>query len=239
MGTEQYHYQIENLTQFRARTQGFSKNSLPAEGEFLTSAGLRKKVDDNGKLLPFSGSTTLFLLEPAERDHISSIRNRLYEECGEMFAEPLDTESFHLTLHDLVNGSPDSLSAGEIQKIRPQAERILAEIREREKEPVRMQMTCVFNMVGTSAVIGFEPAGGEECRRLMIMYEELQNAVSLSYPLTPHVTAAYFKPGIYGRHTVERLAETFQKLSKDRFTLNLRMKNLVYREFSDMNHYMI
>ena len=71
------------------------------------------------------------------------------------------------------------------------------------------------------------------------MYKELQKAACLPYPFTPHVTTAYYKPGRYDPKTVERLAGVFRSLSAERFTLNLRMEDLVYQEFSDMNHYKI
>ena len=34
-------------------------------------------------------------------------------------------------------------------------------------------------------------------RKLMDAYESVDKIVKLNYPLTPHITVAYFKPGIY------------------------------------------
>lgn len=98
-------------------------------------------------------------------------------------------------------------------------------------------MTWVFNMVNTSVVIGFEPAEEADCRRIMSMYEELQQAVRLDYPLTPHITAAYYKPGKYGHSEIERLAGVCDMLSGEQFVIQLRIENLVYQEFADMNQY--
>lgn len=230
---------LETLLQFRARTQGFSRDSLPVDGDFATSEGLRDKVGGQGEMIPFEGNTTVFLLNPDARDRIWRIQKRLYEECGDMLAVPLIPESFHMTLHDLKSGKTGTIPAEEILTSGKDAQEILGAIRSKEIKSIAMRMTWVFNMVNTSVVVGFEPAGEEECRRLMGMYEELQKAVCLPYPLTPHVTAAYYKPGNYDRKTVEKLSETFRILSRDRFELELHMENLVYQEFSDMNHYRI
>lgn len=69
------------------------------------------------------------------------------------------------------------------------------------------------------------------------MYEELQQVVRLDYPLTPHITAAYYKPGRYGRDEIERLAGVFDKLSREPFVIRFRIENLVYQEFTSMNQY--
>lgn len=69
------------------------------------------------------------------------------------------------------------------------------------------------------------------------MYGKMQEAVFLPYPLTPHVTLTYYRPGRYSQKKVKKLEETFRMLSSERFLLNLRTENLVYQEFSDMNHY--
>lgn len=229
--------QIETLNQFRDRTQGFSRDSLPREGCFETREGLTLKVGRSGEFLPFSGNTTVFLLEEEVKDRIENIQNALYENCGDMLAEPLKKDSFHMTLHDLLNEGAGRAAEADMQRVRTAAAEILHRIWEREKEPVEMRMTWVFNMVNTSVVIGFEPAEEADCRRIMSMYEELQQAVRLNYPLTPHITAAYYKPGRYGRDEIERLAGVFDKLSREPFVIRFRIENLVYQEFTSMNQY--
>ena len=47
-------------------------------------------------------------------------------------------------------------------------------------------------MVNTSLVLCFEPETDEDCQKLMSYYEMFQKVVPLSYPLTPHITLAYF-----------------------------------------------
>ena len=63
--------------------------------------------------------------------------------------------------------------------------------------------------------------------------------VALNYPLTPHVTLAYFKPGTYGPEKVARLAEALSEinaLGKVRITVDARC--LHYYRFEDMNTYL-
>ena len=89
--------QIETLNQFRDRTQGFSRDSLPREGCFETRDSLTVKVGRSGEFLPFAGNTTVFLLEEEAKDRVEKIQDTLYESCGDMLADPLEKDSFHMT----------------------------------------------------------------------------------------------------------------------------------------------
>ena len=228
---------MENLEQYRRRTGGFMRDSLPHDGMFETNPNLTCKVEVGGGFRPFYGDTVIFDVEDEVKDRIERIKSQLYRACGDMLADPLEKDSFHMTLHDLLNEGAGRAAEADMQRVRTMAVEILRRIREREKEPVEMRMTWVFNMVNTSVVIGFEPAEETDCRRIMSMYEELQQVVRLDYPLTPHITAAYYKPGRYGRGEIERLSGVFDKLSREPFVIRLRIENLVYQEFTSMNQY--
>lgn len=45
-------------------------HSMPQWGDFITNPNLRKKVDDAGNLLPFLGSTKLFLLDDDKKEKL-------------------------------------------------------------------------------------------------------------------------------------------------------------------------
>ena len=119
----------------------------------------------------------------------------LYEECGDILTEPLAADTFHVTLHDLISGTPSEKLEKEIERIEPAAVRMVKELSSNPKK-IEMRSTFLFNMVSTSMVLGFEPRDEESCRILMRYYEAFQPILCLNYPLTPHVTLAYFKPGI-------------------------------------------
>ena len=92
----------------------------------------------------------------------------------------------------------------------------------------------MFNMVNTSIVLGLAPEDSEGEVRLQRMYEALHAAVPLSYALTPHITLAYFKPGVYSGKELETLRSTLKPAD---ISIKLDMNKLVLQHFEDMNHY--
>lgn len=264
---------LETLAEFCQRTEGFSRNSLPLQGDFCTSPGLRQKVDETGWFKPYRGNTVIFRLGDVEykqqkgrhspakmQAQIEGIKTRLYARCGIMLAEPLPQCTFHITLHDLQSeggaGSPEFID--QMGKSGRKAREILSGFRKYFHEPLRLRGTWVFNLVNTSIVLGFCPEDEDSCRRLMAMYQELQEAAFLPYPLTPHVTLAYYRPGAYGQKDLERLRQFLEEenqrifeimedsahsmqsgggMGKDGPMVNLEFSNLVYAEFLDMKDF--
>lgn len=213
---------------------GYIENSLPMEGSLVTRPGLREKVDETGHFLPFIGNTVVFDLDLQTKQAIASLQQRLYDHAGELLAEKLSPDTFHLTLHDLANGSPGAKTESWMEKTRPAAAVILAELKSESMAPLTMKTTWVFNMVNTSIVLGAEPVDTESYDRLRRMYTRLNAVVPLNYALTPHITLAYFRPGIYSQSD---LAPLRQALTKADIIFQLDMERLVLQNFSDMNHY--
>ena len=264
---------LETLAEFCQRTEGFSRNSLPLQGDFCTSPGLGQKVDGTGWFKPYRGNTVIFRLGDVEykqqkgrhspakmQAQIEGIKTRLYARCGNMLAEPLPQCTFHITLHDLQSeggaGSPEFID--QMEKSGRKAREIISGFRKYFHEPLRLRGTWVFNLVNTSIVLGFRPEDEDSCRRLMAMYQELQAAAFLPYPLTPHVTLAYYRPGAYGQEDLERLRQfleeenqqTFEimedsapsvqsrsRMGKDGLVVNLDFSDLAYAEFLDMKDF--
>ena len=207
--------------------------SLPQRGEFTTNPNLRKKVDEEGNLLPFAGNTVVFLLDDDTKEKLRQIQKMLYCAAPDMLAEPLQMSAFHMTLHDLANGTPDQPGLQDyMDYTRQRVSRILPGWK--NAPPLRMKTTWIFNMVNTSLVLGLTPADGESWRRLDEMYTQLEDVVHLGYAMTPHITMGYFRRGTYSEEQVRRLAAALRKVELD---ITLDMKNLVLQEFSDMNHY--
>ena len=228
---------LENLAAFRARTEGFIYSSLPRDGGLETGAGLRRKADESGRLLPFQGCTTVFPLPEAARERVRAVQDGLYARCGTCLAQPLAADSFHITLHDLVSGPPSPALEAEIARVQPAALALVEALR-RENAPISMTSTALFNMVNTSMVLGFAPADEESCAVLMEAYRRLQAAVPLNYPLTPHVTVAYFRPGWLDQGAVAQLQRAVDWVqAQPPISLTLSGGGLEYQIFSDMNHY--
>lgn len=229
--------ELESLSAFQARTGAFIYDSLPRGQSLETGAGLTLKVGSGGNLLPFMGSTVVFPLPEPDRRAVARIQARLYRTCAPALAGPLEAASFHITLHDLLNGKPARALEERVRDMRSAALERVRQIAER-RETVRLRSTALFNMVNTSMVLGFEPEDGESCERLMAYYEMLHEIVPLDYPLTPHVTVAYFRPGTISAEMVERLREAVDEVRRwEALHVTLSTEAVEYQEFSDMNHY--
>ncbi len=93
-------------------------------------------------------------------------------------------------------------------------------------------------MVNTSMVLGFEPADERNCQVLMELYELFQQVVWLDYPLTPHVTLAYFKPGMLGEEQICRLQDMIDSVNeRERIMADIYGSMLHYQTFSSMACY--
>lgn len=207
--------------------------SMPLWGDFATNPNLRKKVDERGNLLPFLGNTVVFLLDDDTKERLRQLQESLYQAAPDMLAQPLQMSTFHMTLHDLANGTPEQ--PGLQDYMRYTQERVSQILPGwKDAPPIRMKTTWLFNMVNTSIVLGLKPADEESWRRLDEMYTTLEDVVRLGYALTPHITMAYFLPGTYNPEQVQRLVAALRNVKLE---IKLDMKNLVLQNFMNMNHY--
>lgn len=207
--------------------------SIPEEDTFTTSPGLVKKVDAAGRLLKYKGNTVVFVLDEVTKATLLELQNELYEAAAEVLAERLGAETFHMTLHDLVNGSEGEAGLeGWMQRIQPPVKALVQQWQ--NQEPLHMRATWMFNMVNTSIVLGLAPADEDSSRRLNELYCGLEKELTLGYGLTPHITLAYFKPGTYSAQEIAKLRSALRPVELE---VTLSMQNLVFQEFSDMNHY--
>lgn len=198
-----------------------------------TNPNLRLKVADNGAFLPFFGNTVVFLLNEEVKQSLAVIQENLYRCAGDLLAEKLVPETFHMTLHDLANGPEENEALlREMTQAEKTAKAILA--RWWDWPDLHMKATATFNMVNTSIVLGLEPADGESWGQLDEMYCTLHQAVPLSYGLTPHITLAYFRPGTYDRERLTALKEALGLVELD---VTLKMADLQFQNFRDMNSY--
>lgn len=224
---------LENLDQFLDRTQ-YVWDSLPLSGSFATNAGLRKKVDDSGHLLPFYGDTVIFQMPQEDLIWLEQLQRVLYDRCGVLLADPLPPESFHITLHDLNNAPRQEDIADAMARARIASHELLASLGETAFE---MRTTAVFSMVNTSIVLGFAPVDEANCTALMDLYERFQPIVFLGYPLTPHVTLAYYRPGDYGEDGLRLLREAIASANASMAQHIVRLRDPQYCRFDDMSRF--
>lgn len=208
--------------------QDYISNSVPELLE--TAAGLGEKANDAGQLLPFPGNTVVFLLDDDTKQKLHALQDDLYACCGDLLAEPLSPDTFHMTLHDLANGP----LLPQREEMASQAKAILDALRSSPAAPIAMKATWSFNMVNTSIVLGLEPAFENDWHRLDRLYMQFQQVRNLPYALTPHITLAYFRPGRYTEAQTRRLRRTLRPAALD---VQLEMRNLVLQDFDHMNAY--
>ena len=224
----------EALWQYRERT-AFMWDSLPRYGGFRTADGLTKKVHADGRFRPFYGDTVIFSLPPDMIKWLAGIQTALYEACGDCLAERIAPDTFHVTLHDLLS-RPEGMPDGAARN-RPEALAILQEAGGTYPPGLGIRSCCMFSMVGTSIVMGFEPAEEMDCAMLTGLYERFQQVVPLSYPLTLHVTLAYYKPGAYDEQTLFRLRGAMERIGRGRREWRLSLRGLHYATFESMARY--
>lgn len=212
-------------------------DSIFPEGKerlFRTAGSLPDKVDGDGMLKPFFGETTVFLLPDGLKDALMEEQQRLYEAAGDMLCvQRLSRESLHMTLHDLWN-------EGEREK-RPapgysheQICRTLDGMRRDYPEGVRLRAVTTMNMVNTSVVMGLVPASEPDGWALGDMYSRLNELHPLLYGLTPHITLAYYRPGVYTEDDWSKLKAAFEVAG---YTFYLSTRDLVFQRFYDMERY--
>lgn len=207
-------------------------DSVPG-GVFPTNPSLANKVDPDGSFRPFFGSTVVFSLDEPAKLALAALQRALYREIGHMLAQPLTADTFHMTLHDLVNGPAYTEAlVGDMARVK---DGVLPLLEMWQSEPpLSMRATRTFNLVHTSVVLGLEPLDAGSWRQLDRIYQALEAVVPLGYGLTPHITLAYYKPGAYSEADAARLRAA---LGPSDLELILPMQALAYQTFWDMNHY--
>lgn len=212
---------------------GYIQNSLPEWGNFSTNPNLCQKIDSDGHFLPFYGNTLVFLLDDKTRNKLRALQNELYAAAGGILSDRLDAGTFHMTLHDLAN-APEPTDALQSRMLETEENAKALVMQWWGNPSLRMKTTWLFNMVNTSVVLGLSPADEESWQRLDAMYKELEKVVPLGYGLTPHITMAYFRPGVY---LFEQYLSLRKALKPVEWDVELKMDQLAYQEFTDMNHY--
>lgn len=224
---------IETLDAYRKRTL-FMWDSVPQNGCFSTDS-LRNKVTEDGKFKPFYGDTVIFSLDNDTITWLSEIQNKTYRLCGNILSERINPATFHITLHDLKSNlysMPNDMKNNEYRAVE-----LIEYAKQKYSNEIQINSQCLFSMVGTSIVMGFEPTTNEDCNVLMSLYEEFQNIVPLSYPLTLHATIAYYVPGVYDESVLCALKSLFNTVGKGSRKIRLDLNNLNYVIFSSMNSY--
>lgn len=226
---------METYAQFLDRINSFEKKELSlGEGDFAGNPSIKKKVDENNEFQAFYGDTVVFNIDDATKEKLAACVERLYELVPECFCEKLVSNTFHMTLHDLSNSPILEEVAVEIfcneLKVVEACKNIAA-------VKIKMRSKHIFNMVNTSLVMGLYPVNENEYAKLMRLYSVFDEVKELSYPLTPHITLAYYNVNGFDAEAARKLETIVRELNEDEMEIELDIKELYYQKFRSMNDY--
>ena len=228
---------MENYDAFLARIDSFEKPELHlGDGDFVPNPSMQLKVDSNNAFRPFFGDTTVFDLADSEKALLRELTDILYSEVPECFCERLVDSTFHMTLHDLSN-SPEKERAARCMPSNRSRLCVMLEEQPVTHHTIRMRSKAVFNMVNTSLVVGLYPVDAQEYDKLMALYQLVDAVRTLPYPLTPHITLAYYNSAGFDYAAAKKLEQVVNRLNLKNFDILLDTKRLVYQQFESMNDY--
>ena len=231
---------METYLEFLNRINSFEEKSWSfAPGNFKGNPSLEKKVHPDNTFRPFYGDTVVFDLDDTTKERLAKWLDELYATVPECFAEHLAADTFHMTLHDLCNSWEFSEIEKEVEANRKAVQSLRKGIP--EFNSIRMKSKYIFNMVNTSLVLGLYPTDETEYKKLMALYETFNAVKKLPYPLTPHITLAYYNVHGFSDASARRLEELVYHLNcaelENEKEIVLEAKDLYYQHFDSMNHY--
>ena len=226
---------MENYGEFLDRINSFEKREVFYGNDYFHSnPSVAQKVNWENQFQPFYGDTMVFDLDTATKKKIADVVERLYAEVPECFCEKLVSNTFHMTLHDLSNSPVLQDVAADVFENELKVIEIAKRI---EPQTIRMKSKYIFNMVGTSLVMGLYPATEEDYVKLMTLYEMFNKVKYLSYPLTPHITLAYYNVHGFSAESARRLEALVYELNGEELEIMIDTGHLYYQKFVSMNDY--
>lgn len=217
----------------------------PVRGSFHTPEGLRNKVDEQGRYVPFCGSTVVFRAGKRERQVIQLMQQILMQklEGTGMLADPLPASTTHMTLHDLCSpemcpkDSPEAYAERVRDSLNRAAQVVEGIQRDFAGKSITLTADRIVNMVSKSLVLMLRPQTEQDYEMLMEMYRRFDGIMPLPYPLTPHITLGYFRPGMLDGDKLWEAMETAQVDPECAPVFTFDAESLTAQFFEDMKQY--
>ena len=229
---------METYQKFLDRISSFETKEIDYGKIFFKgNPSISQKVDKENKFRSFYGDTIVFELGSNIKEKIAEYVDLLYQSASECFCEKLAPNTFHVTLHDLSNSSTLREVAEEMFENELKVIEKMKELQKYRNTKIKMKSKYIFNMVDTSLVLGLYPADEKEYLRLMELYFIFDNVKKLSYPLTPHITLAYYNINGFDKQSAGTLEDTVNQLNNNEIEIELDVNNLYYQKFKSMNDY--
>lgn len=223
----------------------------PIHGSFQTHKDLENKVSPNGEFVPFPGSTVVFRPDDLCFDVVRMMQELIHVrlENTNMLAEKLPAYSIHMTLHDLVSpemnpassegGDSEESYRNEVSCSIDEAVKIVEEIR-KEFAGRRFCMVAdrIVSMVSKSLVLLLRPQTEEDYELLLELYHRFDPVQKLPYPLTPHITLAYFRPGTIDGDLLREAVDAAQIDRHNAPVFEFSPEAITVQHFLDMKTYL-
>lgn len=229
---------METYAEFLARINSFEHMPIDfGDGHFSGSPSIAHKVNKDNTFKSFYGDTVVFGLGDTVKSKLSEYVDELYLAAHECFCERLAPQTFHMTLHDLSNSAVLSEVADEVFFNELKIIEIIGAIKKHRNAKIKMKSNNIFNMVNTSLVMGLYPASEADYRTMMDLYRIIDGVKKLSYPLTPHVTLAYYNINGFAASSAKNLIDVVNKLNETPIEIDISVADLFYQKFTSMNNY--
>ncbi len=223
---------METYQEFLNRINSFEHDLDLGREDFTPNPAVLAKVSETNRFLPFYGDTAVFSLSDEECRQFLDYTHLMYHEAGECFAERLYAGTFHMTLHDLSN-SPEKSAVRNQMKCNEEKIRQIAF----PGMQISMKFNAVFNLNHTALCAGLYPADEGEYHKLMQLYELVNQVQKLSYPLTPHITLAYYNRNGFSAESGKKLNQVVSQLNQNPHDVLLDTGRLFYQHFTSMREY--
>lgn len=229
---------METYQEFLSRISAFETKKIDyGNNYFKSNPSIIQKVDTNNRFRNFFGDTIVFTLDNAIKEKLAEYVDLLYQSAPRCFCEKLNSNIFHVTLHDLSNSQSLQEVAEEIFENEFKIIGKKKELQRYKKYKIRMKSKYIFNMVNTSLVLGLYPADENEYHRLMELYLIFDKIKKLDYPFTPHITLAYYNANGFDIQAARTLEDIVNRLNNNEIEIELNVNNLYYQKFKSMNEY--
>ena len=228
------------ISEYEQRT---SWKYAPIQGTFPTAENLSNKVNHDGSYAVFPGSTVVFRAGRKCTQIIQMMQQILFQglEGTNMLANPLPASTIHMTLHDLISPEAHLTTAEYDCAVENSIDEAVAIVDEIRRDYAGRKLTLVsdriVNMVSKSLVLLLRPKTEEDFALLLEMYRRFDEVHSLPYPLTPHITLAYFKPGMLDGDKLEEVVDFAQIDPTNAPVFEFYTESLAAQVFRDMQTY--
>ena len=228
---------MESYQDFLKRVKSYYTKELFGEQKsFIPDERVEKKVNLDGTFRSFFGDTVVFKINQSGQKQIEHMAKSLHENFGDCFAEKISAETYHVTLHDLASGN--DLSQIAVRMFENElAIKDAFRTYDFTHHSIKMKADYVLNMVNTSIVLVLIPEREEDYQALMQLKRIFQEISPLDYPLTPHITLAYFGRAGIDHDKMMALSALVAKFNFKSISFELHKEDLFYQKFVSMNQY--